>query len=263
MIDKILVLTSEHQYYRRSGLLATLRVAGAPIDKLEFLFSYHANDYSDAVLLEKLRGLGYNYNWNPITETIAKSCILSQVLMERIALQQIVETQERTLFMHDDFYFNIKYAQFISELEQLASVSDDAIDIISFINHTRDVKRDKEKFREKTPPMIRCVAGAEMFVYGCPYDNGGVWFISPAGAQQLLDEMIDVPNLIDDVISFIIYEERGIYALRAEEKYNFFLNVREFEAESIGYYMQDPARQEKLLAPLKKYKLLTPEQEKC
>ena len=258
MIDKMLVLTSDHQYYRRSGLLATLRVADAPIENLDFLFSYHSNDYSDAALLGKFKEIGYNLQWQSTDKVMA--CDLSRILMERIVLKKIVEGQTRTLYMHDDFHFNIKYAQFIEELEQLAAVVDDDIDIISFINRKRDVDRDKMKFGEKKPPILTPVEGAEKFVYGCPYDNGGVYFISPKGAQRLLDEIPDdSPNEIDEIISYIIYEEKGVYALNEEEKDNFFLNVREFEFESVGYHLQDNARKQKMLKHLKKHKLLAQE----
>ena len=251
MIEKILILSSEHQPYRRAGQLAALTVANAPIeDMLEFLYAFHFNDYSTAALCEKLDAIGFSLNFREQLERGLAPPMLSQYLMELIALQKIIAEKKNTLFLYDDYYFNCQYGQLESELLKLSSVGGDADIVAVSCNGLPDPSK-----KHRVLTAVKRVEGIDFFSSGCPLNVGGAYFYTPRGAQRVLDQIASDGEFagMDYIIPYQMHGVPGIYCVL--ENYRYFRGVQELNGDSVCYLLGHPVHK-KHFQWIEKYKLM-------
>ena len=176
--------------------------------------------------------------------------MLSQYLMEIIALQKIVDANLNTVFIYDDYYLNCDYSELEGDLAHLFAVVGD-VDIVALSN----LGEHKEGGRHKVLPPVRPVDGAEMFVYGCPYNAGASTFLTPLGARRVLDRIRREGEFsaLEEILPYVMYNEPNIYCVR--ENYRYFRGVEELAGDSISYHLGHLHHQ-KVAGYIEQYKLM-------
>lgn len=222
MIDEILIISCEHQRYRRAANLAFLEFYGYELKIVDVIWGMHANEHTKEEIndsLHRMIGRRYPERMDDKTHVYAESA--AEVYIR--ALAHITETRKNTLILEDDHFLTIEGTLLTQRLEQL----NNAVGNIGVVQlYSRGPKKSDR-------PEI-AIPGAEHFMRGSVRSSKVCNFWTPTGAEKYLEIQKHTNGKISPENALYDFNEDWIFSTLHPEQYAFSCGY--IEGDSIGYY---------------------------
>lgn len=176
MIAQIHIISCEHQSYRRAAQVVMLEYFGYDLDKVEVIWGLHLDYHSIDKVMQSFADMGVDRVKNITLKHPTRHYGLSAQEAHVRSLTRIIETQKNTIVLEDDHYLIMPHGELYRKLENLEEVAN--IGVVQLQNRGKynDVPR-------------KPVAGATDFMRGSCRSSHTALFITPYGAEKLLDFM--------------------------------------------------------------------------
>ena len=221
MVEQILIGSCEHQRYRRAAQLAMLEYFRYPIEMIDVAYGYHADFYDTSIVIDSLKNMGMKPR--PLTPRYKYNISVTE--LKARMLTRIIETGKNTIMVEDDHCLVISKYDLNNKLRNLTKKVDISPEVIQMYPRKRNIDH----------PVIP-IPEAEDFEHGC-YGGGHLMlFITPFGAEKLLEFMRDpkTPLSLENGMAKFLGNEPWIYSVVPDQKRNFVKSLEYIEGESIG-----------------------------
>lgn len=232
MIEQVLIISCEHQSYRRAANLAFLEYYKYPIDIIDIVWGMHANYFDVDLLNSSLRNMiGRDFKNN--VEKEEKHGISATEAYIR-ALTKVVSDNKNTLILEDDHFVLVSLHDLNGKLIQLSRIVD--IGVVQL--HSRGQKlNDLEE-----------VLVTEDFIQGSVRSSKVCNFWTPEGAKKFLtaiqSEKIGVSP--ENTLPCHLYDRNWVFSARNPDKYRkYAFHCKYLDGDSIGYYYTISGYQER------------------
>lgn len=219
MIDKILIISCEHQRYRRAGQIAALELGGYPLDKLEIIWGNHRNKYSDIELVDMLvqNGLTNHKAILDLPENNQMRYYSLSILEAHVRAFKIIASEKiNAIILEDDILLKINYRDLTDKLEKLTDVVDVGICQLKYayrgigtIEHRKEV-------------ILKPVIDAPDFAYGSFSNSSDFLFVTSMGAEKILDYLSTTKQFcsIETHLPCYLYKEPWIFSVVSPESWH-------------------------------------------
>ena len=222
MIEQILIGSCEHQRYRRAAQLAMLEHFMYPIEIVEIIWGWHANYHDSSVYRDSLKNMGAK---SFSARSLRHKYSLSNTETKMRVLTRIIETEKNTIMIEDDHFLIIHRCKLLNKLQNLIEKADTPVAVVQLFPR-----------RRVTDHPVLPIPGAEDFEHGCYGQGHHMLFVTPFGAEKLLEFMRDpnTPLSIENGMAKYLHSEPWIYSVVPEQKYNFVQQLKCVQGNSIG-----------------------------
>ena len=222
MIEQILIGSCEHQRYRRAAQLAMLEHFMYPIEIVEIIWGWHANYHDMSVYRDSLKNMGAK---SFSARSLRHKYSQSNTEMKMRILTRIIETEKNTIMIEDDHFLIIHRCKLLNKLQNLIEKADTPVAVVQLFPR-----------RRVTDHPVLPIPGAEDFEHGCYGQGHHMLFVTPFGAEKLLEFMRDpnTPLSIENGMAKYLHSEPWIYSVVPEQKYNFVQQLKCVQGNSIG-----------------------------
>ena len=150
---------------------------------------------------------------------------LSNTETKMRALTRIIETEKNTIMIEDDHFLIIHRCKLLNKLQNLIEKADTPVAVVQLFPR-----------RRVTDHPVLPIPGAEDFEHGCYGQGHHMLFVTPFGAEKLLEFMRDpnTPLSIENGMAKYLHSEPWIYSVVPEQKYNFVQQLKCVQGNSIG-----------------------------
>ena len=223
MIEQILIGSCEHQRYRRAAQLAMLEYFRYPISIIDVIWGWHADRHDPSTYrdsLEKMGGKSVSEDTSPHVKYAQ-----SNVEVKMRMLTRIVQTEKNTIMIEDDHFLIISRYELTEKLRNLIKKVDREVAVVQLFPRRRVIDHP-----------IEPVLGAEDFEHGCYASGHHMLFVTPHGAEKLLELMRDpdTPLGLESGIPQYLNNEPWIYSVLPERKRDFVKSLMCIQGASIG-----------------------------
>ena len=216
MVERILIISCEHQPYRRAAQVAMLERFGYHThkardwDRVDIIWGMHRDYHSEDAIIESYEQMGVMHvrgykDTFPPEHPVRQHC---ESVCEAIAraLVRVLETGENTIILEDDHYLVMRREALSERLSALDAVVGNVgvVQLHSQLNDT--VKNDLPE----TP-----IVGAEDFIRGSVRSSHAATFVTPSGAEELLAYIRnpETPNSIENGLPRALHAEPWLYSV--------------------------------------------------
>ena len=223
LIEQILIGSCEHQRYRRAAQLAMLEYFRYPVEITDVVWGWHADYHDASVYQDSLRNMGVDY-FSVRTSSIIRYSQSNTELKMRM-LTQIVETGKNTIMVEDDHFLIMSKSKLNEKLRNLKRKAGTSVEVVQLFPRARVINQ----------PILP-IPEAEDFEHGCYGRGHHMLFVTPAGAEKLLEFMRDPNTLlsIENGMAKYLYDESWIYSVVPTQKQHFVKSLKCIQGDSIG-----------------------------
>ena len=264
MIDNILVISSEHQPYRRAAQIAACELGKYPIDRLKIIWANHRHHHSENELIEMIAEHGLE-NYREVLnintpEWDFRHYYLSIFEANVRTFRTCVDTNTYAIILQDDFLLKIPYEDIAEKIEQLLNVVGEQVFLQ--LDYSYDSYQHEWENRDDS---IRPVKGTLDFVHGCLGASEHALYVTPQGAARMLHYLSTTEHMesVESHLPRHLYNADWVYsALRPE---TFVHHASALQGDSIGVWhnkqnflpnREPQGAEAKQMGIIEKYKLL-------
>ncbi len=226
MIEQILIGSCEHQRYRRAAQLAMLENYRYPLDIVDVVWGWHADFYDISIYLDSLDKMGAGYvKKSKSIHLLQHKYSLSNNEVKMRMLVRIVETELNTIMIEDDHFLNILMYDLTAKLNNLMKKASTDVEVVQLYPRSRVIDYP-----------VKAIAEAEDFEHGIYSTGHHMLFVTPQGAENLLQFMRSpkTPLGIENGMVQYLQEESYIYSVVPSKKNEYVKSLKCIQGMSAG-----------------------------
>ena len=222
MIEQILIGSCEHQRYRRAAQLAMLEHFNYPVEIVDVIWAWHADFHDPSTYIDSLEKMGVgNYQHRYPRDKYP----LSNADVKMRMLTRIVETEKNTIMIEDDHFLIIPRDELLEKLCNLFRRARTKVAVVQLYPRRRVIDH----------PVVP-ILGAEDFEHGCWGTGHHMLFVTPYGAEKLLECMREpkIPPSLENGMARYLNNKSWIYSVVPDQKGHFAQSLKCIQGESCG-----------------------------
>ena len=258
MIEQVHIISCEHQNYRRAGQLAMLDYFNYNLNIVEVIWGMHRDYHSEEEIVQSFVQMGAkhvaNYSKEFPSNHALRQWSLSSWEVHMRSLVHIVENQKKTIVLEDDHYLTMDRQALSEILHRLQKAIKTEIGVVQLQNRGKKLNH----------LPVQPIEGAEDFMHGSVRSSHTALFITPYGAEKLLEYLRDpkTPQSIENGLPRLLHDKKWVFS--TIEPSHFVFPSRVLCGDCIGMkYTQHPEMTNRLteenvqrnMSIIEKYKL--------
>lgn len=208
MIEQVHIISCEHQNYRRAGQLAMLDYFNYKLDMVEVIWGMHRDYHSEEEIVQSFVQMGAkhvaNYSKHHPPNHSVRNWSNSVCEVHMRSLVHIVQNQKNTVVLEDDHYLCMDRRALSDKLHGLQKTVDTEIGVIQLQN----------RGKKANDLPIQPIEGAEDFMCGSVRSSHTALFITPYGAEKLLEYLRDpkTPQSIENALPRLLHDKKWVFS---------------------------------------------------